>query len=318
MNKANKVLWSVIGGLSLSTIVLLFLLLMNLSSSEPSHSKLGDAEGRLESNKVIAQIGDVQITLSDLHDDLVRSYGAELLNQLLNNHAIRIEAESLGISVSKLEIETELQAMSVGYDSMDEYYLAMKKQLGLSQADLYKDAEYKLLLDKIATRNITITDRQVDDYIKTHKDEFKVRKEFHIQQMILASQEHADKALKELNKGETFAILVRDRSIDDTTASNGGDLGWVMDDDPFIHPEVLEAASKLRSGKLSGIIELNNGNYAIIKLLDQRTVAQEDEAVTKEKVRKQLALQNALPIKEVVQELRKKHGSVILDNRFLP
>lgn len=315
MDIGKKGLWSIIGGLCLCTTILLFMLLVQLFSDKGNLNAAGIGE-RTDSNKVIARIGDREITLNELYEDLARSYGTEVLNRMIDNHAVRLEAELLGISVTTAEIEGELRRMSVGYNDMNEYFQAMKEQLGLSKEDLYADAEYNLLLEKITTKDIEITDKQIDDYMRLHKDEFKARKEFHIQQIILATEDHANKALNELKKGIDFAVLVRDRSIDDASASSGGDLGWVEDNDPFVPSEILRAAALLQVGKISGVIELSNGNYAIIKLLDQKTEEQESEEVVRERVRKQLALQKALPVKEVVQQLRKKHGAIIIDNRF--
>jgi len=316
MDKRRIKLLSIVGGVGLCATGLLFFLLVSLFGGKGTNGAAAGADGQAGSNNVIARIGDIEITADQLYENLVRSYGNEMLNRMIDNQVVRKEAKSSGISVSDEEIEEELKRMSAGYKDINEYYDAMEQQLGLSREDLHSDAEYNLLLEKIATKDISITDKQINDYMKSHQKEFKPRKEFHIQQMILPTREHAIKAMKEIDKGIDFAIIARDRSVDDASAVEGGDIGWVENDDPFIPVEILNAADKLKVGAISGVIELSNGNYAIIKIIDLKKEQQEPEDNVREKVRKQLALQNALPVKDIVEQLRKKHGAIILDNRF--
>lgn len=318
MIMAKKGLWGIIAGLTGCILVLLYLLLTNAPEAQPHEGHPPEAGNDTDPNPIIASVNDKPIMIRDLHEQLVRSYGTEMLNEMLDRYAIQLEAEQSGMIVTDSEIEHELIMMSIGYDSIDEYYKVMKEQLGLTKEELREDAYYKLLLEKIATRNVMITDQDVSAYIKAHEDEFTPQSELHIQLMVLASREHADKALEELDRGTDFAALVRDRSVDDASRLTDGDLGWVMEDDPFVSYAILQAAMRMKPGQISGRIELEDGSYAIIKLIDRRTEDQEDESVIRANVKKQLALQEAPPLKEVVQELRISHHVQIIDPRFLP
>ncbi|MCR8645843.1 peptidyl-prolyl cis-trans isomerase [Paenibacillus sp. N1-5-1-14] len=312
---AKRGVGAIIGGLCVCIAVLLVVVLSGGgASSDKGNSK--DIRGDADSTQVIAKVGDRQITMGEIQKQLIKHYGNEMVNQLIDREAIRIEAREVGITVDDEEINRELKMNSEGYESLEAYFKAMKDQLGLSQEELHDDAYYKLLLERLATRSVTITDEEVTEYMRTHAEEFKARSEYHIQQMILASKEHADKALRELNKGQEFSTLVRDRSIDETTSSTDGDLGWIFENDPFISSPIMTAAKKLKKNEYSGIIPLTNG-YAIILLKDKKTEEKEDPAIIREKVKKQLAIQKAPPMKEVVNALRSKHGAQILDGKFL-
>lgn len=318
---AKKGLWGIIAGLVLCILVLLYLLLAGSQGgqeAQPQDGQPPEPGDKSDPNPIVASIGDRQITIGDLHEQLVRSYGTEMLNRMLDRYAIQLEAEQSGIIVTDSEIEHELIMMSIGYDSIEEYYKVMKMQLGLTKEELQEDAYYKLLLEKIATRNIIITDQDVSAYIKAHEDEFTPQSELHIQLMVLATEEQADKALEELEQGADFAVLVRDRSLDDASRLTDGDLGWILDDDPFVSYAILQAAKAMQPGQISGKIKLEDGSYAVVKMIDRRMEEQEDESVIRENVKKLLALQEAPPLKEVVQELRTSHHVQIVDPRFLP
>ena len=76
----------------------------------------------------------------------------------------------------------------------------------------------------------------------------------------------ADQTLKDLRGGADFVSLAKDRS-DDTTAQNGGDLGFVGKGD--LPPDFEAIMFALKPGGLSDVVELGAG-YHIIKLHEKR------------------------------------------------
>ncbi|MNI13095.1 peptidylprolyl isomerase [compost metagenome] len=119
----------------------------------------------------------------------------------------------------------------------------------------------------------------------------------------------------DLTKGMDFAIVARDRSLDDMTANSGGELGWVEEDDPFVLAPVLEAAKQLKAKEISKPVAVEQG-FAIVHLMDRRTKPNLERALVRESVRKELALREAPPLKEIVNKLRSKWGAVIVDTQF--
>jgi peptidyl-prolyl cis-trans isomerase C len=83
--------------------------------------------------------------------------------------------------------------------------------------------------------------------------------------ILVQKQSEALTVLERLNKGETFANLARELSIDRGSAKRGGDLGYFgrgMMVRPF-----EDAAFKLEKGQTSEPIKTEFG-YHIIKRLD--------------------------------------------------
>jgi foldase protein PrsA len=308
-----KRLWGIIGCMSLCICLLAALLIArSFSESKQQPQQSVPPQVKDDNERVVAKIGSREITLRELQTALQTQHGADLLNQMLDREAIRFEGSEAGIQVETTEIERELRRMQQGYESEEQFYQSMKEQLGMTKEQLREDVYYKLLLDKIATKNISVTDKQVDDYIKNHPDEFKVVTELSIQQIIVSTREQANKVVAELNKGEDFAILARDRSIDDATANHGGDLGWIEEDDPFMAEGIMSAARQLKPGEFSKPITVEHG-FAIVKLKDRRIKSNPERPFIRENVRKELALQSAPPLKDIVKNLRVKWGAEIKD-----
>jgi foldase protein PrsA len=306
-----KRLWG--AAICMAVCILVLASLLIARTSHPPNQPSPSIEPKGTDNvHIVAKIGDRQITLLELQEALNRQYGSELLNQMLDREALRLEGAEVGIRIDNAEIDRELKRMQQGYENEEQFYQSMKDQLNMSKDELRQDVYNKLLLERIATRNIPITDKQIDDYMNSHQEEFKTGVELDIQQIIVSSAEQASKVIAELNKGEDFAILARDRSIDDMTANSGGDLGWVEEDDPFVNTSIMNAAKQLKVGEYSKSISMDKG-FAIVRLKDRRTKPNPDRAFIRDNVRRELALRDALPLKDVVKKLREKWGSVIYD-----
>lgn len=305
-----KVLWGTIGFLLIAVISLSSVLAAN--SLKPSNVGMTPDQTKQDDRaRPIATVGDKTITVRMLEEQLMSKYGRELLNQIIDQEVIRMEGKAQGISVGDSEVQQEIKRMQQGYDSEEQFYKAMKEQLGFSPEALRKDIYFKLLSEKIAMQGIRITDEQVDAYIKAHAEEFKQPAQLRLAQIVTANRDQANRTLNDLAKGTDFAQVAKERSLDDATRDHGGDLGWVEEDDPFVPPAVMKSAKQLKAGQTSAPIELN-GQYVVLKLKERKEAMKLGSDAIKEQVRKEIALREAPSIKEIMKNLRDKWKVAIL------
>lgn len=313
--RSVRLLWGAIGLLLVCVLALTILLTdaKRATTGSPHPSVPPDKEAT--DQKVVAIVGGKTIRYGELMTRLADKHGAELLNQLMDREAIRQEAEEVQVTVSRGEIENELSRMQQGYESENDFYKSMKDQLGLSKSELSEDVYYKLLLERLATRKVTVTDAEVQTYIKEHPEEFKSFVQYHLLKAELKTKEEANQFIVDLNKGFDFGVLAKERSLDTGTAKSGGDLGFVEETDPFIAPFLIQAARTMKPNEVSKPIPVKNG-YAVIQLLSKKETNKTIDAETKENVRHNLALQKATPLNELVRTIRERHKSSVLDPRF--
>ncbi|TBL69040.1 peptidylprolyl isomerase [Paenibacillus thalictri] len=310
-----RLLWGIIGLLFAAVAALSFIAMRSVFPHVESENRNNPPSSSSEQQHIVAVVGNKQITAGQLQSNLNARYGNDILNQMLDQEVVRLEAEQLEIKVSRSEIDNELKRMQQGYDGEAEFYKAMKDQLGMTKEQLREDVYYRLLLEKIAIKDVPVRDEWVDEYIRLHPEEFKKPAELKIQQIIVGNQEQANKVLDDLKKGADFAGLAKDRSLDDATRNSGGDLGWVEENDPFVPAPVLKAAKGLKKGEVSKPFELA-GKYAMIKLNDRKEQGGETADGLHERVRKELALREAAPLPEVTRKLREKWKAQITDPEF--
>ncbi|WP_438448979.1 foldase protein PrsA [Gorillibacterium sp. sgz5001074] len=304
-----KLLWGLTVILSAAVLVL-GLLVIRLSGREQG---LPDAAAPdPEAERVVAKIGGREFTLGVLEEQLMDKHGAELINQLLDREAVRLESERIAVKVTREEVDRELKRMQQGYDSEEQFYESMKTQVGMSKEEIREDVYYKLLLDAVATSSIKVSGAEVDAYIKEHPEEFHMASLLRIGVIVNKTADQAKRTLELFRSGKDFAQLAKERSLDTASAAEGGDLGWVEDNDPFIPQEYLKAARTLKVGDVAGPVE-TDGGFAVILLKDKKDQSKGSMEEIRARVTKQLALQKAPPLQDILQSLRKKYDAVILD-----
>lgn len=301
-----KLLWGLTACLLAAVLVLGLMLARERSGN-------GGGPGTPEPDRVVAKVAGREFKLSTLQENLIHKYGPELLDQLLNQDAIRLEAEAQGVKLSREDVDAELKRMQQGYDSEELFYESMRSQVGLSKEEIREDVYYKLLLERLSTKNIKVTEEEITAYIKEHPEEFQMVSNLRIEIIVNQTVEQARRTIELYKGGKDFAQLARERSLDTATAAEGGDLGWVEDNDPFVPQEILKAARGLKVGDIAGPIETAEG-FAVIRLKDKKDQSKGSTEQIKENVRKMLLLQKAPPMQDVLANLRSKHEAIILDS----
>ncbi|SDE54417.1 foldase protein PrsA [Paenibacillus sp. UNCCL117] len=301
-----KVLWGMISILLVALGVLssVFMTRLYQQNEADVHSN-PEPPSKAEQERAIASIGEHVITRQDLQQQLLQKYGKEVLDQMIDREVVRREAGAIGVSADEPEIKRELERMQQGYESESQFYQAMEEQLGLSREALNEDVRYKLLMEKVAIQGIQVADVAVDEYIQHHPEEFQATVQLRLEQIVTASKEQANRASADLAKGMDFAKVAKERSLDDATRNSGGDLGWLEEDDPFVHPQILKAGKQLQPGQVSKPIEVD-GSYVIVRLRERKVQSKGSPESIREQVRRELALREAPPMKETMAKLRVK------------
>lgn len=254
-------------------------------------------------DEIVAKIGDYNIAYSEWFDVLKSEHGTEILDQLINQAVVSQAAEELGIVVTDEQIEQELERMKTGYDS-DAQFLDV---IGESIDDLKQDIRFNLLLEEIAIHDLVISDTEVKAYYEENLDLFTENAAVHLHQIVVDTKDEAIQIISELQNGSNFAAIAQEQSTDVFSAGNGGDLGWVTYEDPSIELEVIEAATDLPINEISQPIQIFTG-YAVIKVEGKKEQTIAPFQSVKNRIRRDIALQQVDSLPDVLSKLRKDKG----------
>ena len=125
----------------------------------------------------------------------------------------------------------------------------------------YTEAFYNEMMAEI-----TDLDARTQAYYDEHQQEF-TEDQVKASHILVATQEEAESILEELNNGADFAELAKTKSLDTTSAVEGGDLGYFTM--AQMVPAFAEAAFATEIGELSDVVQSDYG-FHIIKVFDKR------------------------------------------------
>ncbi len=120
-----------------------------------------------------------------------------------------------------------------------------------------------LLKKKVAT-NINPSDQELKDYYEKNKDKFKSGQEVSTRQILVKTEKEAKEIKTKLDKGEDFAELAKQYSIDPSAKATGGEIGYHAKGS--LVPEYEAVAFKMtKVGQISAPIKTQLG-YHIVQL----------------------------------------------------
>ena len=226
------------------------------------------------------------------------------VNRLVEQALIIDEAKKLGIVVSDTEVTdnvNQLVTMTGGEAKLD----SLLKQQGASRADVEKDMRNNLVLkgylEHVKKEMPAVSDTAVQAFYNGHPEMFGPKAEVHARHILIrinpqdsdmdkaAARQKAQEALDRAKKGEAFEKVAQQMSQDESSASQGGDLGWFGQGQMV--PPFDAAAFSLKPGQLSDVVQTQYG-YHVIKVEETRTgEGQPYNDQLKEQIRQYLAQQ---------------------------
>ena len=208
------------------------------------------------------------------------SEGSEILEELKNNVLNKLiieklilkEVEAMNITVSNGEIDNEIKNYKEELGGEEQYKAFMEKN-NFSEEFLREYFKKQLLFEKHKENFLDktiIPEEESKKYFEEHKGEFIGVRASHI---LVKTEDEGKEILKRLEKGENFADLAKEKSIDRATAFKGGDLGYfTKKGDMALAPqyEILsDTAFTLNEGETSDLLETVLG-YHIILVEDKK------------------------------------------------
>jgi parvulin-like peptidyl-prolyl isomerase len=192
---------------------------------------------------------------------LAAQYKDAVLDGLIEQTLIEQEAVRTGVTVSDRQIDDEIAVAEerAGGEQRYRAWLAATRQ---TEQDARELARRELLTNAMRDRVLTQLPRTAE-YA-------------HAYHIVVQTETEARQIQAKLQNGAKFTALALSESIDDSTRTDGGDLGWfTRNSGSVLWTEVEEAAFALKPGETSDIVKSPIG-YHIIKVVDRQTRALTD------------------------------------------
>jgi peptidyl-prolyl cis-trans isomerase C len=208
--------------------------------------------------------------------DVYRSLREDVLETLIAQELLWQRAESQGYVATDEEVEEAFSKMRESLSQED--YRRQLEQAGLTEAEYKTDLKHRMSVEKMIAleveSRVEVSDEEVRAFYESNPEAFARPEEAHVRHILISVPEDADEATREAARSKAEKALARAREpgadfgalaqeySDDTSASDGGDLG-------FVRAEVLvepfaEAAFALEPGQISDVVESPFGLHIIL------------------------------------------------------
>jgi len=252
---------------------------------------------------IVAIVGDTAILQSELQEYVFRlqAQGVEIpqdpaqldaflrqtLESKINQVLLVLHAEREGITITEAEIneivDDQIARVQRNFRSIVEYEQALASE-GITSAEfrirLTEQARGELIAQRYLQMKAgtvqpdPVTEDEIREMFEMQKESLGPKPaSVTLKQVVIApkpaesAQEvarlDAEEALSRARSGQDFALLASEYSDDPGSKDNGGQLGWVRQED--VVPEFGEALFAMQVGDISDIVETSFG-YHIIKL----------------------------------------------------
>ncbi len=252
--------------------------------------------GALELDRIVAVVNEDVIVYSELDQQMattlaeLRNRGTslpprqaverQLLERMINDRLQMQAAERLGIKVDDATLARAIGNIAErNHMSMTQLRDTLEAE-GMTFAGFREDTRKQILLNRLRNQEvvarITVTDREVENFLKRAGSPLAGRSEVHLRHILVATPEGAtpddlqkarDKAeriVAKLRGGADFAETALTLS-DGRHALEGGDLGWLkLTEVPSL---AIEAARELGRGEVTDPIRSSSG-YHVFGMID--------------------------------------------------
>ncbi len=281
-------------------IILLLLVAMTLLLSTAAWAK---------DSAIVAKVGGHTLTVEQFNQQ-VKQLPPQLQMALMQRPALKKQFLDRWVQLTLLA----LAARDSGLDKKKDIKLQIDEAANSILARAY-------MREKIDAEDIKVSDKEVEEYYKLHKDKYKEKEAVKARHILVkvdkdgdkkawsAAEKKAEMIREKAVKGSDFAALAKEYSDDPGSKSNGGDLGFFTRG--RMVPEFEKAAFSLKKGEISQPVKTAFG-YHVIKLEDKKKGHQKTLDEVREEIRQELLKEKQKKaMDDIIKQLEKKYKTEI-------
>ena len=148
MKKNKKILFSILGAVLIALIVVAVVL--------------------VQKNNTAATVDGEKITKKELNEALNTQYGSTILDSLIADKIVDLEAEKEDVKITDKEKKAEMDKLIESYGGEEAFNSALESN-NASKADIEEQMVRYLKIKKLLEPSIKITDDEIEAYFKENK-----------------------------------------------------------------------------------------------------------------------------------------------------
>jgi len=258
----------------------------------------------------VAIVNGQRITRRAFVDRLEQVTGEQVLSDLINEQLIGQAAKKAKITVTSAEVDAEMEKLR---EQIGPSFDSVLAQYGMTVEDLQKNMELNLLVFKVSTRDVTVSEDALMSFFEEHKSDYDQPEMVKASHILVETEEKAKEIKKKLAEGADFAELARSESTDPMSAAEGGDLGFFARG--RMVAEFEKAAFAMSPGQTSAPVKSEYG-YHIIRVTDRKDAHEATFDDVKDDIERTIKGNQAKSAQALASELRLEADVTITDSKY--
>ncbi len=255
----------------------------------------------------LASIDGEKIKKQELYDKLAEQYGSDMLEQMIADKIVDLEAKKEKVQVKDSDIQKEIDRLLETYGDEDTLVSQLEAS-GSSMAELKKEIAVYVKTKKLLEPRIEITDEEISNYFDENKESFANEEQVKASHILTKDKKTAEEVEKKLKAGEDFAKLAKEYSTDTDNKEKGGDLGYFGKGD--MTEEFEKAAFNLKVNEVSEPVKTDYG-YHVIKVTDIQEAKEPNLEDSKEEIKDALLAEKIQTEYSAWLEEKKKEHDIV-------
>ena len=175
-----------------------------------------------------------------------------------------------GVRVGDGELNQAFEEIAKNNEMTLEAFIESLESEGASYEELRDQVRKEMIIQRVQRgkvgRQVNITEQELDGFLATEGSVKELSPELFVRQILVEDKIKAEKVLSDLESGEDFQVLAKERSTS-ANAASGGEMGWRnLADLPSLFADALKGKKK---GYVSPPLESGSG-FFVLKLEDKR------------------------------------------------
>ena len=212
----------------------------------------------------------------------------QVLDGLIQKEVIFQRAEKEKLVPTEEEVTQEVNKLKQAANLTEEEFKKYLKEQNQTDESVRDDTRKKIAIQKLqdkVTGKITISDKEVEDYYSSNRQQFVDKRGVGLAAIIvdpadnglqndakgeLEAKQKIDRLYQRLKSNGDFATIAREESEDTNSNVNGGDIGYAAEEDlkqnGFPPELVAQFLGPMQIGEYSAPVRFANGHWYIFKL----------------------------------------------------
>ena len=255
-------------------------------------------------DQVLVRVNSVPIRQSEVVERLLKRYGAQAVDEMIDETLLRQAAKTSGISADDKEVNRRLTKLQEQFGSR-ELFISQLEQAGSSITKVKEDLADEIVRERLVVKakGLSVTDDELKKAFDENKDKLGSPEAVHLRHILVATDAEAQDVVAKIKAGSDFKALAREKSLAASGKAAGGDYGFVARG--MLPAEIDDIAFSMKTGEIR-VVPGPRGRH-VLQILERRDAKPATFAEVKDDLRDMLMaekIKKAAP--EYLSSLRQK------------